>query len=268
MRKLFVFDIDNTLLPVGETHLPPLEKEALHLLHAKGQEVAIASGRNYDGIIQYLEPEEVESTYVIAGNAAVIYGENGAILDDHTIGLDALYYFYNKFQNCGDTNVYGLGRDNSMFYFKEDWHTLFEVSANRLKDSFLLPGKPSTPLRDDRLLKVIVSTIKDDIKQCLLSTKEEERFYGVLSSPLTYEIMQKGIDKAYGAEFLMKKFGLTKNDVYCFGDAGNDLKMIQDFNGVAMGGATEECKNAAKFVALRAEDDGVYHFLKDVLKVI
>jgi Cof subfamily protein (haloacid dehalogenase superfamily) len=268
MGKLFCFDIDNTLLPAGLDVLPSKEKYALHRLKEKGNIVAIASGRNYDGVIQYLAKEDIATTYVIAGNAAAIYGENGELLDDHCLDLNALYHFYKKYGQDPNINVYALGRDNSIFLFKEDWHTDFEIKADKIKHVYHLSDKAMIDGSKHKILKILMGkTVKEKCHFDLDET-ENSAYSGVYSSPRTFEIMKKGVGKAYGVEFIRKRLGIAISDVYCFGDGGNDLEMIANYNGIALGGAAEGCKVAAKFVTKNCEDDGVYFYLHDVIKAI
>ena len=59
---------------------------------------------------------------------------------------------------------------------------------------------------------------------------------------------------------------IEKESVYTFGDSGNDVKMIKDFNGVAMGNASEECKKVAKFVTKSVDENGVIYALDNFVK--
>ncbi|MCI2111149.1 MAG: HAD family hydrolase [Bacilli bacterium] len=265
MRKLFCFDIDKTLLPAGQDVFPEKEKLALRSLHEKRDAVAIASGRNYDGIVQYLEKEQIPSTYIIAGNGAAIYGEKGLLLDEHPLTLGDLYLFRDLFYGPEATNVYALGRDNSIYLFKDDPHTDFEIAANKLKLVKRLDAHESLPLDDPHLLKVLLSNVNGDTASFRLTKAQQEKYDAVFSSPQTFEIMAKGMDKAYGVEFLRKHLGIAPKDVYCFGDAGNDVGMLGAFNGIAMGEATSECRKVCKMSTKSAQDDGVYFALHDLL---
>jgi HAD-superfamily hydrolase, subfamily IIB len=266
MEKLFCFDIDNTLLPSGQNSFPLAEKLILDKLAKKGFGLAIASGRNYDGIIQYLSKEQISSMYVIAGNGAAIYSGGGDLLEQHLLTLSDLYYFQKKYRDQKDWNIYALGRDNAIVLFREDNHTDFEISASKIKHVWFLDPEKFPLETNMPLLKVIIGSDKP-LESSFLLTDNENDYHGVLSSPYTFEIMARGIDKTSGVEFLRKTLHVDKSEVYCFGDGGNDVGMLRDFVGVAMGKSTEECQRVAKFVTRRCEEDGVAFAINHLLKI-
>ena len=56
--------------------------------------------------------------------------------------------------------------------------------------------------------------------------------------------------------------GITKDEIICVGDAGNDKHMIEYAGlGVAMGNATEEIKELADYITLSNNEDGVAHVI-------
>lgn len=77
------------------------------------------------------------------------------------------------------------------------------------------------------------------------------------------EFINKTTDKSIGVDFVRQKLNIDKNDVYTFGDSGNDVGMLKMFNGVAMGNATEECKKVAKFVTKDIKEGGLIYALEN-----
>lgn len=72
-------------------------------------------------------------------------------------------------------------------------------------------------------------------------------------------------DKSFGIELVLKQLNLNWENVLCFGDAENDLTMIQKAGlGVAMGNACGSLKAAADVVCGSAEDDGIADFLNQL----
>lgn len=67
-----------------------------------------------------------------------------------------------------------------------------------------------------------------------------------------------GIDKSKGIAVLAKRWQLTMDEVMCFGDGRNDVKMLKACGiGIAMGNGCDAVKAAADFVTKRIEDDGI-----------
>ena len=77
-----------------------------------------------------------------------------------------------------------------------------------------------------------------------------------------YDVYGCDADKSFGIELVLKQLNLNWEKVLCFGDAENDLTMIQKASlGVAMGNACGSLKAAADVVCGNAENDGIADFL-------
>ena len=75
--------------------------------------------------------------------------------------------------------------------------------------------------------------------------------------------------KTAGIESVLKHYGIKQEEIMAFGDAENDIEMLQYAKiGVAMGNADDEVKEAADYVTDTVDSDGIYKALKyyEVLK--
>ena len=79
--------------------------------------------------------------------------------------------------------------------------------------------------------------------------------------------MHTGIDKSTGVNFLADYLAIKKSDVYTFGDAENDLLMITNFNGVAMGNAVNSVKKVAKFITSDVKEDGIKNAIEKIYNI-
>jgi Cof subfamily protein (haloacid dehalogenase superfamily) len=78
------------------------------------------------------------------------------------------------------------------------------------------------------------------------------------SAPFFLECVPLHIDKAQSLARLIEKWGITKDEVMACGDGHNDLSMIEFAGmGVAMDNADDVVKQAANYVTLSNEEDGV-----------
>ncbi len=78
------------------------------------------------------------------------------------------------------------------------------------------------------------------------------------SLPHNVEVNALGADKGGGLEALCSKLGISKDEVMAFGDADNDLSMLQWAGwSFAMGNGTESVKMAAKYITKTNMEDGV-----------
>lgn len=78
------------------------------------------------------------------------------------------------------------------------------------------------------------------------------------SEPYFLELVPMGIDKAQSLSVLLDKLGLTREAMVAMGDGYNDLSMIKFAGmGVAMANAQEPVKQAADYITLSNDEDGV-----------
>jgi Cof subfamily protein (haloacid dehalogenase superfamily) len=266
--KLFAFDVDQTILPTGLTTLPLKEQEALSSLLSKGEAVAIASGRNFMGIKQYLDVLTPGKRYAVSSNGSGVFNYEGQCIGEKTLPLSTLYHFYEEFKGKEGLVIYAYTDRDGLIQKGPHHYTEWEYNLNHMVSRFDL-AKGEIPPTSTKLFKVMIASDSVDISNSVRFSDEDKKNYSIVrSDPLYLEVMPKGVDKATGVEMLRSYLKISPQDVYCFGDADNDLGMISSFNGVAMGNATNNCKKAAKFITKDCKDDGVYYALKTLLKVI
>ena len=83
------------------------------------------------------------------------------------------------------------------------------------------------------------------------------------SEPFFLEILPRGIDKAQCLAQLLKLLGMEREEMIACGDGFNDLSMIEFAGlGVAMEIAVRPVRNAADYVTLSNNDDGVAHVVE------
>ena len=71
------------------------------------------------------------------------------------------------------------------------------------------------------------------------------------------EISYKDAGKRSGVQYLAGLLGIDRKDIAAFGDADNDIDMIQFAGyGVVMGNATEHLKSIADYVTKSNDEDG------------
>jgi Cof subfamily protein (haloacid dehalogenase superfamily) len=77
-----------------------------------------------------------------------------------------------------------------------------------------------------------------------------------------FEFTAQGVDKARALKVALNKLNYTNENCIAFGDAQNDLSIINFAKvGVAMGNATDEVKEASDEVTLDNNHDGIYEAL-------
>ncbi len=257
--KLLAFDIDDTLVPPDKI-LPKTTIKSVNRFLERGDTVAIASGRPFKGIDQYLSQFQAGRKYAIAANGAAVYDFAGKLLATQELHFKDFLRFYSEhpevIRQGGEIYCYTLdGVGGFEIAQTIEWECRFNnILARDLKK------KPMNPA--DPILKFMVAAPEGVINGLALS-EEDKRFHIIKSDPRYLEFVNPSADKASGVEYLRNLLRLPKENVYCFGDEGNDYLMIKGYQGIAMGNAIPECKKVAKFVTLPVSLDGVSYALKE-----
>jgi len=260
--KLFVFDVDDTLVDKDKI-LRPRTIKNLNLRLANGDAVAIASGRPFVGIDHYLSQLQPGLKFAIGANGAAVYDAKGDLLEIEGIRYNDFANFYQRHLGVkkygGEIYAYSV---NEVVYFEYGQGIELEDRLNHVP----LRDLKKNPMKDDdTLLKFMVVLNPLFSNRIHLSDNERRCYHVMRSDPSFLEFTNPNVDKASGVEFLRCRLGISKDHVYCFGDQGNDLKMIASFEGVAMGNAISECKKAATYVTKDVKDDGVSYALENLI---
>ena len=99
-----------------------------------------------------------------------------------------------------------------------------------------------------------------------ISAPFEGKLSMMFSSNFFYEMTSQGIDKGAALQSALSKLGIEAKECIAFGDAGNDITMLQFAGvGVAMANAQEEVKAIADEITDDNNHDGI---AKALLKYI
>lgn len=261
--ELFVFDIDGTLSRNGAP-LTPLEKETMNHVLKAGNGIAIASGRSLPTVRKYLD-ELIPSPYKysICSNGADVYGSDYKPIFSQGLQFKDYEYLYKKYINLvPDTEIYSFNR-NDIASYKTGYWLEWEIKTGNM------PGMmdySKHPLKEDGYVsKILIAnkTSEESLEvERSISKEDRERFHIVRSSPYFLEFVNQNTDKKTAIDFLVKMNKMKKEAVHVFGDANNDYKMMEAFDGTAMGNAIPEIKALAKRVTKSVDEDGVGYALR------
>ena len=256
--KLLVLDIDGTLTN-SKKEITRHTKETLIKAQEAGLKVVLASGRPTYGVAPLANELELQKYegYILAYNGGeIIDWKTRELMYEKQLDSDLLPYLY----RCAKENDFAIVTYENEYVLTEkpdDEYVLKEALLNVMKikkvDNFL-------------------EAVKHPITKCLivgepsrLALLEKEMYeklkdrMGVFrSEPYFLELVPKGIDKAQSLSVLLEEIGMTKNEMIAIGDGFNDLSMIQYAGlGIAMENAQDVVKQAADFITLANEEDGV-----------
>lgn len=112
---------------------------------------------------------------------------------------------------------------------------------------------------------VLFACHPDKIEEAIVQIDDSfnDKFTFIKSTPYYYEVMPKGIGKGESLLEIAKYYDIPIEDTIAFGDEENDLTMIKTAGiGVAMGNATDLVKEAADYITLSNDEDGIALFGK------
>lgn len=266
--RLCAFDIDNTLLPFGHRVFSKKTKEALNALLKQGDVVCLASGRPFVGVKRYLDTLGPGKKYAIVGNGAALYSNEGKKIALIPLTCAEVYYFEEHYGSIKGVTIYAYGEGSKLVYFRKSFFTKLEVRLNHMTEFVDFSQKDHR--RDTMPIEKIMIASEPELSAKITLTEEEKKkYFASRSAPTFYEILALTASKGAMVEKLRSYLGVSKEDVYCFGDNNNDLTMVERFNGVAPANAMDEIKKAARYVSPKTcLEDGVPYAIKEMLHLI
>ncbi|HGM6995204.1 HAD family hydrolase [Serratia ureilytica] len=257
--RAIVSDLDGTLLdPAG--NLSDLTVETLNILHARGLEIVIATGRcdaDARGIVDGLG----FSPAIVSCNGAMVNIEGRPVADKrYFLPRDSQMMLMDYLFAC-PLHVTLFTQEGWMMA-EENPHFADYIKTSGVACRYVEPEA----MKRQPILKVLLQG-----EAALI-----ERFYNEVSqafgktlsicksSAETIDIMDKHISKARSVADYLSAKQIAMRDCLSFGDAMNDLDMLRwAGTGVVMGNAMGELKRALPFnpIALPNSRNGVADYL-------
>ncbi|WP_238882200.1 sugar-phosphatase [Clostridium sp. YIM B02551] len=258
MYKIIAIDMDGTLLREDKT-VSDRTKEAIKKAKELGVKVVLASGRPIEGIDQYLKELNLisEKDYVLSYNGALVLNtETRDVISSSLLYGKDVHKLYDISKKLG-VNIHAFSRKNGLITPKNSTYTEVEAKINGIEIN-IMPFE--NVAADEEIVKIMMIDEPDILSDAIKKLPKElyEKYTVVQSTPYFLEFLNKDSNKGTGIEALAAHLGISKEEVICVGDAGNDHHMIEYAGlGVAMGNATNEIKDIASYVTKSNEEDGV-----------
>lgn len=250
-QKLIFFDIDGTLLD-EEKHLPASAEAAVAELKEAGHAVVIATGRAPFMFSKLQERLNIDS--FISFNGSYVEFQGDAVYKK-ALHAEELKRF-TQFATENDHPVVYL--DHLDMRANVPFHPHIKESIGSLK--FEHPKVDADYLEGRNIYQTLLFCKKEQEDPYI---RDFPKFDFIRWHEVSADVLPSGGSKAVGIEVIMKKLGLTREDVYVFGDGPNDVEMLSfTENSVAMGNAVPEAKAAAAIETAHVTEDGIAKALK------
>lgn len=269
--KLIAVDLDGTLL-TSEKTIDEVTKQKLIQAQEMGISITIATGRDKGGIDFVYEPLELEHR----GNNFVA-GVNGQIIYD----FHKKEYFVDRVLDGSDAKkIMALGKKYNFEVISCCGYDFYDLISKRLKAvkrlrsmligqpmdygfnqgkrNFISIDDPNYEITQD-VNKFVLIQSASFFKRHLPHLRKELAEYELLEvGPAWIEVMPKGVSKASALLKIGEILGITTEEMMAFGDAENDMEMLQTVKyGIAMGNAMDSLKKVAYDITDTNDNQGI-----------
>lgn len=270
MVKLIALDMDGTLMSPDHVTVSEENRKALKEAHDKGIKISIATGRTLS-IIGNVCEQVPETDYIIFSNGAGVYDRR----ENKVIYVNPM-----KWEFCEPIIRY-LDSNPLMTEIYCDGKSYMRSDSVKYLDPKLYPeefldmiikgtnfcGDVCDELKGKDIEKF---TIHFGDAATLMKVKNYlENLEGIAltaSFEASLEFTAASADKGNALEGMCRILGIDASECAAFGDADNDLPMIEFSGyGFAMGNATENVKKAAKYVTKTNGEDGVAAGIRNII---
>lgn len=265
--KCVSLDLDGTLLDSNH-QITEESKETIRKLQQKGIEVIINTGRAYDDVVKVAGINELNCP-IVCVNGSVLFSKTGELLFEATLDVSNYKQLFSELKKLDVgilvyTNHGGFPSTLPPLHkkSKEERETLFkEFNYDEiLRKENLKVYKLIALVEYDELEKVEL------VKQTLAYNREISM---ASSFPNNVEITSVEAHKGKALLRYASINNLQFQEIYAFGDGGNDLSQFEvATKSVAMANAPEEIKEKATIVTKSNDQDGVAYAIKDILQLI
>lgn len=271
--KIFASDLDGTLLNKNYQSDEHIDACIQNVVYSQNQFVVV-TGRSINGIMML--PFIQYASYLIVMNGAILLDNQFQTLKVTTIKDEIIKAIYNQYPN--DKVEYISDKYIYMTISKEEYlkeYSKWELWQKKMAckadiDHHLSIFKFDSKLEDFHDIVKINILELDSIQY-----EEKERFISQFASMIdnqpfdahVLELTAKNISKLNALKDLCLRNHWCEDDVYVFGDGGNDVEMLSYFkHSYAPNNASDEAKKAAKEVIEANDDYGVCNKITTLIK--
>jgi Cof subfamily protein (haloacid dehalogenase superfamily) len=265
--ELGAFDLDGTVLR-RDLEISGRTLAAMNELRDRGTRLVVATGRRFEGAREHAgRLGFAEEDPVICYGGSMVRRMGGETLLHRTIsrGLAAEVLEWAA-QRDLHARVFVDGR----IITSPDTPAVLRHLRRYEEPGLCVVENPAAWLRDggEEPTKLVIVDHPDDIEGWLEEAREAFRGRLFVTRSLPHYVEVGGLQgtKSKALEFLCDHWGIDPSRAIAFGDADNDIDMLRFVgHGVAVGGMTDEVREAADAVAPPVHEDGVALYLEKLL---
>jgi len=267
--RLIATDLDGTLLDEsGE--VSPRTRAALDAARDAGIETIPVTARQPIGLRPIAEQAGLDS-WALCGNGAYgLHLTTGEHLFAAEIPADVQGELARALLKSIPDLVFASVRDAGEGFVAQHGYAALAQLSDHKRDPETMGGVALDEVLGSPSLKLVIrhASVPIDEIYATLNALGLSGFASTLSGAPFVEVMAQGVTKATGLAQVCRRLDVEAHEVLAFGDALNDLEMLQwAGHGVAMGNAIDVVRDAADEVAGSNADDGVAAVIERMLGV-
>ena len=256
--KLIAMDLDGTLNN-DEKRITKKTWDALMAAQEKGIRLALASARPSPGLFKERD------ILCLQEHGGILMSYNGGRIVDATTGKTLFETAMDLWQTkevlrfLETLPVTPILDDGKQFYVTDK--TAYKVDYECRNNNMVCSEVENlADFLSFAPIKILMSVQPEELPaiQKKIADFLPEELTVVQTAPFYLEVIPKRINKGQGVRDICSVLGISAEQVIAFGDAANDIPMLQTAGvGVAMGNAARAVKDAADFVTLSNNEDGI-----------
>ncbi len=251
--SLLIADVDGSLVTKDKV-LTPRAQRAVKALDAAGIAFAITSGRPPRGMAMLIEPLALQTP--IAGfNGGIFITPDMTVIEEHCLPPDVARRALELILDHGM---------DAWVYCGNDWY-LRDTTAPHVAREQSTVRFPPTVVDDlkavlDRAVKIV--GISDDFDLVARCERDAQKALGLEASaarsqPYYLDVTHPNANKGTVATTLARMLSIPTAEIATIGDMPNDVLMFRKSGvSIAMGNASAEVQNQARFVTASYNDEG------------
>lgn len=256
--NLIAMDLDGTLNNDRKI-ITPKTRDALLQAQEKGVRLVLASARPSPGLYKerdILQLQAYGGILMSYNGGRIVAADTGKVLFETAMDLQQTRRILRQLESLPVTPILDDGRQ---FYVtdRNGFQVDYECRNNRMECTEV---ENLAAFLSFAPIKILMSVQPEQLAcvQKQIARLLPPELTVVQTAPFYLEIIPKVIDKGQGLMQICKCLGIDPASTIAFGDAENDIPMLRTAGvGVAMGNATEAVKEAADYVTLDNNQDGI-----------
>ena len=263
MIKLVLSDMDNTLIPFGRQLVSPRTIDAIHACQEQGIDFGPTTGRDRSELASFFGGDRSCYNTAVAVNGQKVYYLRSLVfernLDDGPLRQAAELVAGRPGCAFITYRSDGLG----------DWVGISREEMGSMYDrAFMAGGMWHETLPIYPVAKAGIICLGGDEAVAELQEELQAAFpmFEFLNTVVNWlDVSIRGWSKVEGVKQLIKTLRLSLDEVCVFGDADNDLSMLEYIpNSCAVANANENAAKAARWHVGASADDGVAIALEQI----